>query len=397
MDAMGMNRSRMGLLSAMILLSCCLPAAGQANSEAGDPKRDTSRLGTPDLRLRLAWQIALDRAGFSPGIIDGKVGPKAATAVRMFQASRGLIANGAFDEPTAQALGVDPGLAIGTYTIAEADPAQIGPVPTDWNEKARLPRLPYPSLEELVAEKFHCSRALLAALNPGRSLAALKPGEGLRVPAAQEGPIAQGVRIEINLTDKQVHVIGSDGRPVGLFHCSVAKDKDKLPQGSASVAVIVENPSYRFDPAKWPEVRNVHEKLLIPPGPRNPVGLCWIGLSLPGYGMHGTPTPEMIGKTGSHGCFRLANWDAVRLGKMVRPGTPVIFSTQTASTQLPPANPAGAAAVAAAAGAAATPGAGAPPSPGTPGVPANPGDPSAHAAPARPAWVTLRATSPDFD
>jgi len=115
---------------------------------------------------------------------------------------------------------------------------------------------------------------------------------------------------------------------VGLFHCSIAADKARLPSGQASVIVISENPAYTFDPKMWPEVKDVTQKLTIPPGPRNPVGLCWIGLSLPGYGMHGTPMPEMIGKTGSHGCFRLTNWDALRLAKMVRVGTPVRFTAR---------------------------------------------------------------------
>jgi lipoprotein-anchoring transpeptidase ErfK/SrfK len=94
-----------------------------------------------------------------------------------------------------------------------------------------------------------------------------------------------------------------------------------------SVTGITENPAYRFDPSMWPEVKGGKSALIIPPGPRNPVGLCWIALSLSGYGIHGSPAPEMIGKTGSHGCFRLTNWDAVRLGRMIKPGTPVTFSS----------------------------------------------------------------------
>jgi hypothetical protein len=91
------------------------------------------------------------------------------------------------------------------------------------------------------------------------------------------------------------------------------------------VVVVTPNPAYTFDPKMWPDVTNVTKKLLIPPGPRNPVGMCWVGLSLPGYGIHGTPNPEMIGKTGSHGCFRLTNWDAVRLGRITTAGVPVKF------------------------------------------------------------------------
>src|SRR5262249_49506493 len=112
-----------------------------------------------------------------------------------------------------------------------------------------------------------------------------------------------------------------------LFHCSIAANPDKRPAGSASIVSVTIDPVYCFDPAMLPEVKNVDQKLLIAPGPRNPVGRCWIALSLPGYGIHGTPNPEMIGKTGSDGCFRLANWDALRLGTMVKAGTPITFVT----------------------------------------------------------------------
>jgi hypothetical protein len=131
--------------------------------------------------------------------------------------------------------------------------------------------------------------------------------------------------MEIDLSEKIVRVLDRERKLIGLFHCSIAKDREKLPSGSASVVVITENPKYTFDPKMWPEVKGVDRKLLIPPGPRNPVGRCWIGLSLPGYGIHGSPNPEMIGKTGSHGCFRLTNWDALRLAGMIRVGTRVRF------------------------------------------------------------------------
>jgi len=120
-------------------------------------------------------------------------------------------------------------------------------------------------------------------------------------------------------------VLNRQRQLVALLHCSIAKHRDKLPSGDASVVVITENPTYTFDPKMWPEVKGVDRKLLIPAGPRNPVGRCWIGLSLPGYGIHGSPNPELIGKTGSHGCFRLSNWDALRLARMIRVGTKVHF------------------------------------------------------------------------
>jgi lipoprotein-anchoring transpeptidase ErfK/SrfK len=155
----------------------------------------------------------------------------------------------------------------------------------------------------------------------------MRPGDKLAVPmAAQSAASGKARRLHVNLTEKTIRVIGERGQLIGLFHCSVAASKAKLPRTEATVANIAPNPTYVFDPRMWPEVKEtITQKLTIPPGPRNPVGRCWIGLSLPGYGMHGTPNPELIGKTGSHGCFRLTNWDALRLSRMVQVGTPVEF------------------------------------------------------------------------
>src|SRR5258706_11824784 len=185
--------------------------------------------------------------------------------------------------------------------------------------------LGYPSVADAVAERFHCTGGLLDRLNPSANMAILKEGDTLNVPAIEKPKFVRGSRLQIHLGEKVIRILDREAKVVALFHCSIAKDESKRPSGTATVVSITTNPAYRFDPAMWPEVTNVNQKLLIPPGPRNPVGLCWIALSLPGYGIHGTPTPEMIGKTGSHGCFRLTNWDATRLGGMVEPGMVVEF------------------------------------------------------------------------
>jgi len=280
-----------------------------------------------DLKTNLAWQIALERVGFSPGIIDGSIGPKTQLATREFQRVRNLSITGKLDDATRAALAVDANGALTSYAVTSADLAQVGPVPTDWIEKSKLAKLKYESLDAALAEKFHCSRALLGRLNPGRKLSALALGDTIQVPGVAtdfEGP--SGEQIEINLVEKIVRVMDRERRLIALFHCSIAKARDKLPSGESKVVVVSPNPDYTFDPKMWPEVKNVDRKLTIPPGPRNPVGLCWIGLGLPGVGIHGSPAPEMIGKTGSHGCFRLTNWDALRLASMIRVGTPVRFT-----------------------------------------------------------------------
>ncbi len=278
----------------------------------------------------VAWQVALDRAGFSPGIIDGGMGPKTQTALKAFQAFSKLPVTGNPDAATRAALGVDSQAAVTRYVITAADADDIAPPPEDWIAKSKAGRLRYASLAALVAERGHCSRWLIARLNPKVKLDRLVIGDGLLIPdVGSPSPAVRATRLDIDFDEKTISVIDKAGRVAALFHCSIAKHKWKRPSGSCKVVVVRRNPDYLFDPKMWPEVKDVKKKLVIPPGPRNPVGLCWIGLSLDGFGIHGTPEPEMIGKTGSHGCFRLTNWDAVRLGQMVRAGTPVRFTEST--------------------------------------------------------------------
>lgn len=279
-----------------------------------------------DLKENLSWQIALERVGFSPGILDGAIGRKTQMATREFQRVRGLPITGRLDPATRSVLRPQPHQAVTTYTVTPADLQQVGPVPSDWIARSKLAELKYESLEAALAEKFHCSKKVLNRLNPGLDPARIAPGDTIHVPNIPvdlDAPAAH--YIEINLLEKIVRVLDENHRILALFHCSIAKSKDKLPSGETKVVVVSRNPDYTFDPKMWPEVKGVDRKLTIPPGPRNPVGLCWIGLGLPGVGIHGSPAPEMIGKTGSHGCFRLTNWDALRLAQMVRVGTPVRF------------------------------------------------------------------------
>lgn len=273
-----------------------------------------------------AYQAALDRAGFSPGLIDDKPGRKTELAIRAFQTYRGLKLSGVPDPATLAALGVAQAPTTVEYTITERDRREVsGPIPEDWNRRAALSRLGYETLTELLAEQGHCSEALVQTLNPGRDLDRAGVGTVVRLPNVRTPPDAAIERLELDLGEKLIWLIDAQGRRAGLLHCSIARLPEKLPRGETTVSSVAFEPNYTFKPEMWPEVRNVDRVLTIPPGPRNPVGLCWIGLDRPGYGIHGTPKPELIGKTGSHGCFRLTNWDAVRLGKRVRIGMGVRF------------------------------------------------------------------------
>ncbi len=312
-------------LHALFLLAPALAALAAAPVRGADAESE--------LRERLAWQVALDELGFSPGVVDGKIGRKTEIATREFQRVRGLEVTGQLDAATRAALQMDPANIIGKYTIQDADLAEVGPLPKSWNEKSRLSRLGHEALENVIAEKFHCSLELLATLNRGRNINSMKAGDQVIVPVVSEpSTFPKATRIEVNLAEKLVRVIGDNKKLIALFHCSIAKDKEKRPTGEARVTGVVFDPEYTFKPEMWPEVKErVRGPLLIPAGPRNPVGRCWVALSLPGYGMHGTPSPELIGKTGSHGCFRLTNWDAIRLGKMVEAGVKVVFTDRPES------------------------------------------------------------------
>lgn len=286
-------------------------------AHAGDPS---------PAHLNLALQIALEREGFSPGLIDGQTGPKTTLALKTFQQARGLRVSGVLDYPTTEALKVNEVQPLSTYVVTAEDASKVtGALPKSWYAKAKMPYLGYETLAGAVAERFHCSQGLLAKLNPRKDLSRLKQGDELTVPTVLAAKTPRLASLEINFSQKTIRGLDSRGQVLALFHCSIAKDAARRPSGSAGVVSATNNPAYSFDPKMWPEVKGVKDRLLINPGPRNPVGLCWIALSLKGYGIHGTPNPELIGKTGSHGCFRLTNWDAVRLGKMVESGTPIAF------------------------------------------------------------------------
>jgi lipoprotein-anchoring transpeptidase ErfK/SrfK len=274
----------------------------------------------------LALQIALEREGFSPGMLDGKPGGKTAIAISDFQKAHGLPVTGIADDATAAALKLSETAGTQSYVVAAEDAEHVsGPMPKSWNEKAAMKELGYLDISDAVAERFHTKVETLALLNPNVTVASLAVGQELTVPAAAAPSLPSIARLEVNLGEKTIRGFNKSDQEVVLVHCSIAKDKAKRPAGEAHVKVVAMNPDYTFDPAVWPEVHDVDKKLRIPPGPRNPVGMAWIGLDLPGYGIHGTPRPWDIGKTGSHGCFRLANWDAVRLATAIRGGIPVTF------------------------------------------------------------------------
>jgi peptidoglycan hydrolase-like protein with peptidoglycan-binding domain len=282
---------------------------------------DLNKLDTEQIA---AYQVALERIHFSCGFIDGDQGMRTQRMLRAYQASRGLPITGFLDQPTRDAIG-EPGEPFLTYTVTADDVDSIMPKPETWIAKSKATRLGYNDIWELLAEKFHCTRAYLKALN--RTVSTPMTGTEIIGPKVYPAaPIPHAASLRISLSDTSIEPLDASGRIIGFFPCSIAKDKAKRPHGLLTVKVVDPHPDYTFDPALFADAskeEGITHKLTIPPGPRNPVGTTWVGLSLPGYGIHGTPEPENISRTQSHGCFRLANWNAEKVLKMVKVGTPV--------------------------------------------------------------------------
>jgi lipoprotein-anchoring transpeptidase ErfK/SrfK len=307
-------------------------------------------------RRGLALQVALDRAGFSPGEIDGAPGTNTDRAMAAFKGAKGNAELGeAYANP------------VTSYTITADDVAGpfIDRLPEDMMEKSKLPTLGYTSVLELLAERFHASPKLLQRLNPN---AQFGQGESIVVPnvepfiapgaktAAQQTdavPASGGVAdannktrtdatraggsatperapekgLTITVTDRTKTLEVQNAAGEVIFHApvTVGSENDPLPVGEWKVNGVGRNPVFNYNPKLFWDADASHAKAKVPAGPNNPVGVVWIDLSKEHYGIHGTPEPSRVGYTESHGCIRLTNWDALRLAELVSPGTKVIL------------------------------------------------------------------------
>jgi len=290
----------------------------------------------------MAVQIHLDRAGYSCSAIDGVWGPKAEAALQAFLASqtRGrkpspLTPDEAFDRYFADK--PDPFRIV---EVTQADLDAVVRIPEEPAKRAELPRMGYESLKEMFAERGHLSQLAFARMNPGIDWDRVKPGLQLVLPdfppieeefrAAERGRPNRPKRpeaalVRVSLSKCTVTAYDAEGKTLLFAPCSIAADKAKVPaHGELKVTSYVAWPNYTYTPDYTPPGKKV-SRHVWPAGENCPVGVAWMGLNLPGYGIHGTPRPESIGFTGSHGCFRLANWNAARLYAMCRSGTKVII------------------------------------------------------------------------
>lgn len=275
----------------------------------------------------LELQVELHRRGFSCGSIDGVMGPQTAAALRAFQTAAGLNPTGALDRETQVQLRL-AAPAVTAHIVTEEELAGLSPLPATWLEKSQQTVLAFATALELVAEQHRAAPRLLQRLNPTVEWDAIQAGASVTVPAVTRATFTgKAAQLRIRLEARELEAFDAAGRILAHFPVSIARKTEKRPAGELYITVVIREPNYTFDPDVYPESeegRQLGRKLIVPPGPNNPVGRAWIGLSLPGYGIHGTPDPEKVGRTESHGCFRLANWDALALTRLVSTGMTVI-------------------------------------------------------------------------
>jgi lipoprotein-anchoring transpeptidase ErfK/SrfK len=290
--------------------------ASVLNADSATPVLAEGAKGGAVLRA----QVMLDRAWFSPGEIDGIFSGNMKRALLAFQLSRGLPTTGQFDAATWQALAPQQAAAFATYVLTDAD--VNGPyvtIPQDPVEQAQLPSLAYQSASEAISERFHMSPKLLAALNKGRPMQAGTALVVTDVGRATAAPVG-ATSLRIDKSDKVLYVLGDGDRVLGAFPISLGDPP--LPPGPLKIVSKAMHPDYSYDPSLLRNPKS-DQKLKLPPGPNNPVGIVWLGLSKEHAGIHGTAEPSQMARVTTNGCVRLTNWDVLRLSTIAGPGMPV--------------------------------------------------------------------------
>lgn len=330
------------------MLAIAAPAVAAAPKAPPAAPAAKPRSTGPDLAI-MKTQVILDHLGFSPGVIDGKAGAGLRRAIAGFQKANGVVATGEIDQRTGAALdrygATQP---VRELTLSQADLAGqfVGPIPKKEDAQAKLPSLGYSTPLEMLAERYHTTNAVLIALNSPDTPVA--PGSKIKVPnvvtGARDYPAnlpegykqtlaglnvdssqPQADHVVVDKSDKTLSVYDAQDKLLAQFPVTTGSSHDPLPIGKWKIQALDYNPKFHFNPKLFWDASKGDKAAMLPPGPNGPVGVVWMDLNKPHYGIHGTPVPENIGRTASHGCVRMTNWDAARLSLMVKPGTPAIF------------------------------------------------------------------------
>jgi lipoprotein-anchoring transpeptidase ErfK/SrfK len=278
----------------------------------------------------LRAQVFLNRVNYSPGIIDGRWGKNSEIAVYWFQRHQGLQATGEIDEATFRALaGAAQGQALVQHTLTADDvKGPFKTIPEDVYDQEKLDCLCYESVGEKLSERFHTTIEFLELLNPGTDIRGLTEGQQIFVPNVRppaQGTATQVARVVVSVQGNYLHALDGTGKVVMHAPTTVGSEYDPSPTEEAKIVNVTFDPWFHYQPTLFHEVPDDEPEAHLPPGPNSPVGVVWIALSKKHFGIHGTSDPDSIGYASSHGCIRLANWDAAELGRMVKKDVVVDF------------------------------------------------------------------------
>lgn len=291
----------------------------------------------------LKTQVYLDRVNFSVGALDGRWGRNTGIALWWFQRTRGLPTTGSLDEKTFRALagaaGGVPALVEHTVTADDVKGPFVT-IPEDVYDKEKLDCLCYETAKEKLAERFHTTQDFLDLMNPEFDFSGMKEGDRVWVPNVRP-PVTQDrpdiARVVVSIGGNTFNAFDANGNLVFHAPTTLGSKYDPSPNETVEVKKIVHDPHFHYQPTLFHEVDDSDPEAHLNPGPNSPVGVVWVALTKPHFGIHGTSDPDAIGYASSHGCVRLTNWDAREVAHRLRPGVRVEFhdtrkqSTQTAS------------------------------------------------------------------